>query len=347
MTFRDLRRISWFAVTSFAVSFAALSISASQPNAAEDGKGFYLLGSNTTLAGISPPPGTYLTNWKYFYTGDASGAGARGVALDGIGATASLQADVDVDANVFIDIPLALWVTPHKVLGGHFGLGLLLPFGWQDISADANALATLTLPDGRTFQRGRRFNVSDDTFSFGDPVGLAQLGWHRGNWHWRVAGLLNIPIGAYDQNSIANMGFNRWAVDTHASVTWLDTTRGLEASTTAGFTFNGNNPDTDYRTGTEFHVEFALMQSLSKSFGIGLAGFHYQQVTGDSGAGATLGDFKGRVTALGPNINYNFQLHKIPVSTSLRWYHEFNAENRLEGDSIYLMATIPLGPARR
>ncbi len=347
MAVRDLRRTSWAAVATFVLGFAALSISASQPNAAESAKQFYLLGSNTTLAGISPPPGTYLSNWKYFYTGDASGSGARGVALDGIGASVAVQTDVDVDANIFIDLPFALWVAPHKVLGGHLGLGLIVPFGWQDISADASALATLTLPDGRTVQRGRQFGVSDDTFSFGDPVGLAQLGWHRGNWHWRVAGLLNIPIGAYDQNSIANMGFNRWAFDAHAAVTWLDPTRGLEASTTAGFTFNGNNSDTDYRTGTEFHVEFALMQSLSKTFALGLAGYHYQQVTGDSGSGATLGDFKGRVTALGPNVNYSFQLHKIPVSTSLRWYHEFNTKNRLEGDSIYLLATIPLAPRPR
>jgi hypothetical protein len=78
-----------------------------------------------------------------------------------------------------------------------------------------------------------------------------------------------------------------------------------------------------------------------------VAGYHYEQITGDSGSGATLGDFRGRVTALGPNVNYSFQLHKIPVATSLRWYHEFNTKNRLEGDSIFLTATIPLSPRPR
>jgi hypothetical protein len=68
----------------------------------------------------------------------------------------------------------------------------------------------------------------------------------------------------------------------------------------AGFTFNWENPDTDYTTGTEFHIEWALVQHLSKTLAVGIAGYHHQQVTGDSGAGATLGDFKGRVTALGP-----------------------------------------------
>ena len=69
-------------------------------------------------------------------------------------------------------------------------------------------------------------------------------------------------------------------------MTYLDAKRGHEVSVTAGFTFNGENPDTDYRTGTEFHVEWALMQHVSKTFAFGIAGFHYQQITGDSGAGA-------------------------------------------------------------
>jgi hypothetical protein len=158
-------------------------------------------------------------------------------------------------------------------------------------------------------------------------------------------GLLNVPIGQYSENNIANMGFNRWAFDASAAATWLDLTTGREASVAAGFTFNGENPDTDYTTGTEFHVEFALMQHFSQTFSIGIAGYHYQQVSGDSGAGARLGSFEGRVTALGPNIDYSFKLGALPVSTSLRWFREFDAKNRLEGDAAFLNFTIPLGVA--
>ena len=89
------------------------------------------------------------------------------------------------------------------------------------------------------------------------------------------------------------------------------------------------------------------MQHFSKAFAIGLAGYHYQQVTGDSGAGATLGAFEGRVTALGPSMTYNFPLGKLPVATTLRWLHEFDVENRLKGDAVFFTATIPLGGARR
>ncbi len=99
---------------------------------------------------------------------------------------------------------------------------------------------------------------------------------------------------------------------------------------------------TDYRTGTEFHVEFAAVQHFSKNFAIGVAGFHYQHVTGDSGAGAVLGDFKGRVTSLGPVATCNFNVGKIPVSTQLVWMHDLDVKNRLKGDLTVLTISLPL-----
>ena len=102
------------------------------------------------------------------------------------------------------------------------------------------------------------------------------------------------------------------------------------------------NPDTDYETGTEFHVEWALVRHFSKTFTLGVTGYHYQQVTGDSGAGATLGDFEGRVTALGAVLTYSFALGKIPVSTQWTYFHEFDVENRVEGDAGLLTISMPL-----
>jgi hypothetical protein len=340
-----LRQIGLAFCLVFVVMAWASILSGGKALAAEDGKGFYLLGSTTSLAGIVPPPGMYGVSYKYFYSGSASGGAAISEALGQIG-NVTLQADVDVDADVFIDVLTPLWVLPTTVFGGNLAVGALVPIGWQDIDVDINALATLTLANGTVLTQGQRLRLGDDVTAFGDPVALAMLGWHQGNWHWKVAGMLNIPVGQYDKNDIANMGFNRWAFDANAAATWLDPTRGHEASVTAGFTFNGDNNDTNYKTGTEFHVEFALMQHFSKAFSAGLAGYHYQQVTGDSGAGATLGSFKGRVTALGPQINYNFQLGQLPVSTSLRYFHEFDTKNRLEGDAGYLVVTIPLGGPR-
>jgi hypothetical protein len=41
-------------------------------------------------------------------------------------------------------------------------------------------------------------------------------------------------------------------------------------------------------------------------------------------------------------MSTTFMLGPIPVATSLQYYHEFNVENRLEGDAGWLTITIPL-----
>ncbi len=71
-------------------------------------------------------------------------------------------------------------------------------------------------------------------------------------------------------------------------------------------------------------------------------GYHYQQVTGDSGAGARLGGFEGRVTGLGPDVTYMFLCGKIPVSTEVKYFHEFDVENRLQGDAGLVTVSLPL-----
>jgi hypothetical protein len=65
-------------------------------------------------------------------------------------------------------------------------------------------------------------------------------------------------------------------------------------------------------------------------------------LTGDSGAGARLGDFKGRVTALGGTLGYTFAVDGRPISTRIKVFREFDARNRLEGTAAYVTVALPL-----
>jgi hypothetical protein len=317
--------------------------------AAEDGKSVYLLGASASMAGMTPPPGFYASSFTYLYTAKAGGdaalmwtLGGPGTTLPPIG-TLRLDAALKARANVAIEAASVLWVAPEKVLGGHFGVGVLAPFGHQAVDVDITAIRTLNFPDGSTLNSGRSVRISDKTFAMGDPLLTAFIGWNSGNFHWKLTGLVNIPVGSYSKNNLVSMGFNRWAADLTAAVTWLDPTSGLEVSFAPGVTFNGENPATRYRTGTEFHAEAAVMKHFSKSFAVGVAGYHYRQLTADSGAGAVLGPFKGEVSAIGPNLTYNFHVGKTPVLTSVRWMHEFKAKNRMAGDAGFITITVPLG----
>jgi hypothetical protein len=276
---------------------------------------------------VVPGPGSYLQSDSYFY--DGSAGGSIQLPIGGILAA-------NIDALAVLELPTMLHVTSTQVLGGLLGFTLTMPFGWQEISAGA----TLTGPLGATIG----VNVTEDDFQIGDPVLGAMIGWHSGNWHWNLSGAVNVPVGEWEQGRLVNLGFNRWIVDVTGAATWLDMAQGYEISGALGFTFNGDNLELDYRTGTEMHLEASATKLFANGFSIGLAGYHYEQLTGDSGDDARLGAFEGRVTGIGPTIGATIPLHDRAIMTKLRWYHEFNVENRLTGDSVWLTAAIPLQP---
>ena len=53
------------------------------------------------------------------------------------------------------------------------------------------------------------------------------------------------------------------------------------------------------------HPDWAASQFLSERH-VGAVGYFYRQMSGDSGAGAVLGDFRSRVSGIGPQVGYIF-----------------------------------------
>jgi hypothetical protein len=101
-------------------------------------------------------------------------------------------------------------------------------------------------------------------------------------------------------------------------------------------------PDLQWRdNGIDFHVDWGASQLVSKNVHVGLAGYYFQQLTADSGAGAKLGDFKGRVAGIGPQIGFMFPLAQGYLN--VKGYKDFAAENRPEGWTAWL--TLLISPA--
>ena len=293
--------------------------------AVEGGTSFYLLGSKTTMAGYLPPPGVYGQLSNYGYSGSAD------IDFE----SAGLEISGGVDADAYIALPTALWVMDRDVLGGNLAFTLTTPFGGKQM--EAGVITKLFGP------ATTEFNVTRDNWAFGDPVLGSTLGWHDGKLHYSLGALVNVPIGQWELGNPVNIGFNRWVIDGTAAVTYLDPATRIELSGAAGLTFNFENPDTDYKSGTEFHAEGAAMYHVSHGFSIGVNGYAYQQITGDSGSGAVLGSFEGRVFALGPALDYSFKIGNTPVATNLRYFYEFGVENRLQGQAGFLNVAVPIG----
>ena len=45
---------------------------------------------------------------------------------------------------------------------------------------------------------------------------------------------------------------------------------------------------------------------------------------------------------LGPEIGYQFKAGNRSVGLDLRWYHEFGAKNRVEGNGVFMTLSLPL-----
>lgn len=289
--------------------------------AAEHGTGVYLMGSKGPMAGIVPEPGLYFQNDLFYYRAKAGASEA--LPMGG-------EIGVGINARALIDVPTLIWSTPHNVLNGQLAFALSQPLGRESVDADV-----VVGP-----QSG---GVRNSVTTAGDPIASAMLGWTSGSFHWNMTAMVNVPVGNYRKGSMANLAFNHWATDLSVAGTWFDPSKGWEVSGVAGVTFNGRNPATDYRSGRELHFEAAVSKYINPRFSLGIMGYHYQQISNDTGSGATLGGFRGRTSALGPTASYTFMVDKKPITLRLKILREFNVKNRLKGTAGFLTVSLPLG----
>ena len=297
----------------------------------DGGKSLYLLGKRGTLAAFVPKPGFYVSNDVYWYEGSSSDFVPLGDRLGD-------RIVQDVSAHALMDIPQFTWVTDVAVAGGRLAFSAVIPFGKIDVDGNGTA----QLPSGFA----PTVRLSDSDSGFGDPVVGSSIGWKKRDGDkfraWSVYSALYIPIGSYQVGRIANLSGNRWGLDVGGAYTMANFKGGREFSSVLGFTFNGDNQDTDYSSGTDFHLEMSGRQHLPNNWAFGLVGYWFQQLTADSNGPAILGDFKGRVFGIGPEVAYQFPGKEHPVGVDLRWYYEFGAQNRLEGNGVFLTFSVPL-----
>lgn len=303
--------IGWPAavVAAIALFLGVLIAPATTACASESGTSTYMPGFYDLRAGILPPPGFYLRNYLLFYEGRAAEVVESGV----------VQAHARL--NLLADVLGATCVTPFRVLGANWAVGLRMPF--PDMDLQASVITPFSRPE-----------MSYHNTGLGDIVLSPMiLGWHSGNFHWIVSGpTVYSPSGSYSLSDMINPGKNRWAFQGDVNFTWLDKERGHEISVATGYTTNLENPATHYRSGDEFHLDYAIAQHFPCGVSAALAGFYFQQVTPDSGSGALLGSFEGNTVGLGPLISYNFKLAGHPFTATFKYYRELEVENRFEGD---------------
>lgn len=294
-------------------------------HADEGGTSFWLPGQFGSLAAVQSAPGWSLA-FIYFHASQ-SGDGDREFPTAG-----RIALGVDIQQDLLLAVPT--YVFEGDVWGGQASLSVAGVYGTLDVDVDA----TLTGPNGNTLSGSE----SDSLTSAGDLYPSFTLRWNHGVHNSMTYLMLGVPVGAYQVEQLANLGTNHWSADVGGGYTYFNTDSGLEFSATAGLTYNFENTDTNYQNGIDFHLDWGLSQFISEQVHIGLVGYFYHQVTGDSGSGARLGDFKSDLDGIGPQIGYFFKIAEQDAYLNLKGYWDYYQSNKPGGWNTWLTLSLPL-----
>jgi len=322
---------------------AILAMSAALPEATyadESGVSYWLPGRFSSLAATPAVPGWSMAEVYYHTSMSAFGAAAasREIQIGRFPAAVNVSLDLHLNAQADLVLlnPTYTFATP--VLGGQLAVGVTGLFGRA--AADLNGTLTTGFGPLATTRMG---SIGDSVTSIGDLYPQVTLKWNQGVHNFMTYATGDIPVGAYDPNRLANLGIGHGAIDGGGGYTYFNPQAGHEFSAVAGFTYNFRNPDTQYRSGVDFHVDWGASQFLSKQLFVGLVGYAYQQITDDSGQNPILGGFRSRVVGVGPQIGFLFPVGDMQGYLNLKGYGEFAAENRPAGWNTWL--TFSLSPA--
>ena len=301
----------------YALTSCCLLAASTHADAAEYAFSTYGLGESAFSAGVTPPPGTYVSVVTGYFSGQITGT----VSFGGVTLNAGFKADaLSPGFNL-------LYVPDRKVFGGNLGLSITVPSGFVDYRASVEVLSL-------------GFSREVSGWGIGDVIPRVQLGWQHGDFAHTVYLEAITPTGFWEPGFKPLVGFHRPGIDAGWAFTWTDKRTKLQVNGTAGFTFNFENTATNYQSGNEFHWEWAVGIECLQGLVLGVVGYDYRQLTPDSGSGDTIGPFKGVVDAVGPGLSYTTVIDKRPVTFNLRYYHEYNFENRVHGDSTLASATV-------
>jgi hypothetical protein len=279
--------------------------------ASENGQSSYPVGVNTVLNGLLPAPGqTYYYDYFLVYHAGQFNDG------HGDSSVPAFRAHVIVNASRIVHT----WETPIGPFTA--ASGVVLPLANINNAIAGNHEHDTAQGDVIVHSLFLGYtNDAHNVFGFFAPLDVL------------------LPTGEYNKNSIANTGLNHYTWMPSWQNTWF-ATPNVEVSTGLTAEINAENHDTDYRSGNSATFDWMVGYSLDDKWQVGVQGFYSKQFTDDEIDGDTVLDgFRGQGSAIGPQVRYTIS---PGVAVALKWQHEFDVENRPEGDRVWFQFAFPL-----
>jgi hypothetical protein len=135
-----------------------------------------------------------------------------------------------------------------------------------------------------------------------------------------------LPFGSYDQKIQASNGINigNNILDVAPSIAFTYTTppvlaEGTELSTKIYLNNYRTNPETNYKTGSNINVDFAISEHIGR-WQIGAAGYYLRQIADDRRSGVPVAPDgrQAEVLSLGTVVNYEIPEERASVKFKVR-----------------------------
>jgi hypothetical protein len=288
-----------FAVLSCSTVLALASVAMAQPIVAAH----YPAGAEGIKGASLPPPGLYFRDYTFAYFADEFTDGPP-----------------VFEITAFINAPRLIWMTDWKVFGAHYGMDVIVPFGYMDWEAGAPGAVT-----------------KDSYSGIGDiQIEPLLLAWHLPRHDIAAGYAVWAPTGDFSPQRPDILAKGFWShMLTLGGTYYFDAEKTWALSLLSRYEICHEQEQTDIRPGDVFTLEWGLSKSVRENLDVGLTGYWQQQTSRDSGSLAT--PKLDRKIGLGAEVSGLCPV--IGCFVSARYAREFDAVERPEGHLLTLTVT--------
>ena len=263
-------------------------------------------------------------NWSYPGGNNAFPARLTPKGLNILNAT-SIRHNSELKDNNGDDVPITydvraitsstnfLYNTGEKVLGGYLALYSVVPLLDLRVKTPAG---------------------EDSVLGVGDiSVGISNAYISK---NWQIIPSLEVimPTAQYDKNDIVSLGFNRFIFEPYVMLNYMSDS-GFIVGTKTMLDYSTENHDTDYKSGQELHMDYAIGQRIGACT-FGIAGYFYKQITDDKIGSHTVKDSKAQAIGIGPSLVYSSN----NIDFTFQYTKDYAVKNKGEGDQLWFKTYI-------